>query len=62
MNLGWHPKAEELLWRPDVQEAKVSGTGGENVRYRAAYKRVWVQRFTDLLASRLPYCRIRYAF
>jgi spore photoproduct lyase len=62
LNLGWHPKAEELIWRPDVQEPKRSGTGGDNVRYRAAYKRVWVQRLTDLIAQRLPYCRIRYAF
>ena len=62
VNLGWHPKAEELIWRPEVQEAKRSGTGGDNVRYRAAYKRVWVQRLTDLIGRRLPYCRIRYAF
>jgi spore photoproduct lyase len=62
VNLGWHPQAEELLWQPGVQEPKRSGTGGDNVRYRAAYKRVWVERFTDLLAARLPYCRIRYAF
>jgi spore photoproduct lyase family protein len=62
VNLGWHPQAEQLLWRPDVQEPKRSGTGGDNVRYRAAYKRVWVARFTELLGRRLPYCRIRYAF
>lgn len=62
INLGWHPKAEELLWQPDVQEPKRSGTGGDNVRYRAPYKRVWVERFTSQLAQRLPYCRIRYAF
>ena len=62
VNLGWHPQAEELLWQPGIQEAKRSGTGGDNVRYRAAYKRVWMQRFTDLVAERLPYCRIRYAF
>ena len=62
VNLGWHPKAEELIWRPDVQEAKRSGTGGDNVRYRAAYKRVWVRRLTDLIASRTPYVRVRYAF
>ena len=62
VNLGWHPKAEEVLWQPDVQEPKRSGTGGDNVRYRAPYKKVWVGRLTDLIAARLPYCRIRYAF
>ena len=62
INLGWHPKAEDLIWRPDVQEPKRSGTGGDNVRYRAAYKRVWVRRLTALIGERLPYCRIRYAF
>ena len=62
INLGWHPKAEELLWQPGIQEPKRSGTGGDNVRYRAAYKRVWVQRLTTLIEERLPYCRIRYAF
>jgi spore photoproduct lyase family protein len=62
VNLGWHPKAEELLWQPGIQEPKRSGTGGDNVRYKAAYKRVWVRRLTDLIGERLPYCRIRYAF
>jgi spore photoproduct lyase len=62
VNLGWHPKAEELLWNPAVQEPKRSGTGGDNVRYKAGYKRVWVRRLTDLIAERLPYCRVRYAF
>jgi DNA repair photolyase len=27
INLAWHPKAEELLWRPDIQEQKVSESG-----------------------------------
>ena len=33
VNLAWHPRAEELLWVPHLQEAKVSETGGHNVRY-----------------------------
>ena len=62
VNLGWHPKGEELLWRPDVQEAKRSGNGMENVRYRARWKAVWVQRLLDLIAARAPWLTIRYAF
>ncbi|RAI59022.1 spore photoproduct lyase family protein [Roseicella frigidaeris] len=62
MNLAWHPKAEALLWRPDLQEEKRSGTGAVNLRYRAAWKARWLARFQALLAARLPYCRVRYAF
>ena len=62
VNLGWHPRGEELLWRPDVQEAKRSGNGMENVRYRARWKAVWVQRLLDLIAERTPWLTVRYAF
>ena len=62
VNLGWHPKAEELLWTPHNQERKVSEGGGENVRYRTGLKGRLVHEFTDLLAKHLPYCRVRYAF
>ena len=27
VNLGWHPRAEELLWRPDLQQPKLSQNG-----------------------------------
>ncbi|WP_326636267.1 spore photoproduct lyase family protein [Nonomuraea fuscirosea] len=62
VNLGWHPKAEEVLWRPELQQAKRSQTGGWNVRYRTGHKGRYVDALTDLLTARLPYCRIRYAF
>jgi spore photoproduct lyase len=62
VNLGWHPGGEELLWRPDLQEAKRSQSGQWNVRYRSGVKRGYVNQLTDLLAARLPYCRVRYAF
>jgi DNA repair photolyase len=62
VNLRWHPKAEELLWRPELQEAKVSQGGGVNVRYRTGYKGRLVEEFQRLLARRMPYCRVRYAF
>ena len=62
VNLAWHPKAEELLWRPDIQEEKVSESGGVNLRYRTGWKGLWLRRFKDLLAARMPYCRVRYAF
>ncbi len=60
-NLGWHPKAEELLWRPDLQEPKLSQNGQLNVRYRANQKRMHLDRFLALADRVLPYCRVRHA-
>nr|WP_282707138.1 spore photoproduct lyase family protein [Nonomuraea coxensis] len=62
VNLGWHPKAEDVLWRPELQQAKRSQTGGWNVRYRTGQKGRYVAALTDLIAAKLPYCRVRYAF
>ncbi|MFK4036978.1 spore photoproduct lyase family protein [Nonomuraea wenchangensis] len=62
VNLGWHPKAEDVLWRPELQQAKRSQTGGWNVRYRTGQKGRYVAALTELIAARLPYCRVRYAF
>ncbi len=62
VNMNWHPKAEEVLWRPDIQEVKYSQTGGRNVRYKRGFKKELVDTFVDLVEEKLPYCRIRYAF
>ena len=62
VNLRWHPKAEALLWRPDIQETKRSEGGMENLRYRTGWKGRWLTRFKALLAEELPYCGVRYAF
>lgn len=62
INVVWHPRGEEVLWRPDLQEAKVSENGGRNLRYQAGFKGHGVRAFIDLLARKLPYCRVRYAF
>jgi len=62
VNLAWHPKAETLLWRPDLQEAKHSENGQANLRYRTGWKGQWLGRLLDRLRARMPYCRVRYAF
>jgi spore photoproduct lyase family protein len=62
VNLGWHPRAEELLWRPEVQQAKRSQNGQRNVRYRNDVKRDGVARLTALMARHAPWLRLRYAF
>jgi spore photoproduct lyase family protein len=62
VNLGWHPRAEEILWRPELQETKRSSNGFLNVRYTASEKRRYLDEFLTLAARCIPYCRIRYAF
>jgi spore photoproduct lyase family protein len=62
INMGWHPKAEEVLWQPELQEVKYSENGGRNVRYKSGYKKGLVNSLVDLVKEKLPYCGIRYAF
>src|SRR3712207_1975719 len=63
VNLKWHPKGEEVLWRPNLQEHKVSQASGDRVlRYKRDLKRPSVAEFKALLGERMPYCRVRYAF
>jgi spore photoproduct lyase family protein len=62
VNLGWHPQAEELLWRPELQQPKRSQNGQWNVRYRNDVKRDGVQRLRDLIAAHAPWLTVRYAF
>jgi spore photoproduct lyase family protein len=62
VNLGWHPRAEELLWTPETQEPKRSQTGGFNVRYRSGWKGARVRELLALVERRTPWLRVRYAF
>ena len=62
VNMGWHPKAEEVLWQPDIQEVKYSQTGGRNVRYKRGMKGNLVDTLVDLVHEKMPYCQVRYAF
>jgi spore photoproduct lyase len=62
INMQWHPKAEALLWRPDLQETKVSGNGAHNLRYQLSEKRDFVAAIRQLMGEIIPYCAIRYAF
>ncbi|SKB87158.1 spore photoproduct lyase family protein [Dyadobacter psychrophilus] len=62
VNLGWHPKAEEVLWKPEIQQVKYSQTGQKNVRYKNNIKREIVGELVNAVSSQLPYCQIRYAF
>lgn len=62
INMQWNPKGEELLWNPKIQEAKVSQTGGNNLRYQWQLKSRQLNLFLNLLKECLPYCTVRYAF
>ena len=62
VNLQWHPRAEKVLWQPDLQERKTSGNGGENVRYKVSLKQPLVAQFVARMRAKLPECGVRYAF
>ncbi|MCA1268855.1 spore photoproduct lyase family protein [Streptomyces sp. 7G] len=62
VNLGWHPRAEDVLWQPAAQETKRSQNGAINVRYELQVKQRAIARLRELIASHAPWLRIRYAF
>ena len=62
VNMSWYPKAGEVLWKPGLQEAKYSQTGGKNVRYKRELKKKLVDSLVDMVHEHMPYCPIRYAF
>lgn len=53
---------DSLLWTPDIQENKISQYGGDNVRYKRAYKKIAIERFKKLHDSIIPWNKIRYIF
>lgn len=61
-NLAINPKAEELLWVPELQENKVSQYGGWNIRYAHQLKAKMVAVFEQLVREEIPWCGIRYIF
>ena len=62
VNLRWHPSAEDWLWRPELQQKKLSQNGMWNLRYKVHEKRRYLETFLGTLAHTLPYCEVRYAF
>ncbi|NBP67778.1 MAG: lyase [Cytophagia bacterium] len=53
---------EDLLWRPDIQEDKISQYGGVNLRYKASLKSKYIQEFVDLHDEIIKWNTIRYIF
>ena len=61
-NLANQFPGENLLWRPDIQEGKISQYGGDNIRYRRNLKAVYIKQFTELHDQIIPWNTIRYIF
>jgi spore photoproduct lyase len=61
-NLKQGVPGEELLWNPQMQEVKTSQYGGENLRYKAGMKKKFIEQWTELHSSIIPWNKIRYIF
>jgi spore photoproduct lyase len=61
-NLMYDWKGEHLLWKPEIQENKVSQYGGENIRYRYDLKANYIRQWTALHDLLMPWNTIRYIF
>ena len=61
-NLQNNISGEDLLWRPEIQEKKISQYGGANLRYNRYVKPEYIKYFTEAFNGILPYIPIRYIF
>ncbi len=55
-------KGENILWKPDLQETKISEYGGVNLRYKVQKKKVYINEFCNLHDQIIPWNKIRYIF
>lgn len=53
---------EELLWRPEIQEDKISQYGGAALRYKSGYKAERIKEFEELKNEIIPWNITRYVF
>lgn len=56
------PQVRDLLWKPDIQEAKDSHYAPGNIRYEHNLKRQMVKDFTNLYSEYFNPSQIRYIF
>ena len=61
-NLRHDIQGEHIIWRPELQEDKVSQYGGKNVRYRHDLKAEYIKQFKELHNAIIPWNTIRYIF
>ena len=55
-------KGEDYLWKPGIQESKMSQYGGKNIRYKYRVKRKYINDFTNNHRNIIPWQTIRYIF
>lgn len=55
-------KVQDLLWKPDIQEAKDSQYAADNIRYKWELKKVMIDEFTSLYSEFFDPRNIRYIF
>jgi spore photoproduct lyase len=61
-NLANDISGEDMLWRPEIQENKISGNGELNIRYQHKLKSEYIYQFKALHGIILPWNTIRYIF
>jgi spore photoproduct lyase len=61
-NLTHNLSGESLLWKPELQESKVSQYGGDNIRYKLSLKSKYIEQFKQLHGEIIDWCTIRYIF
>lgn len=55
-------EVEDILWRPELQETKVSQYGSKNIRYKRELKRKYISQFIKSHQDILDWQVIRYIF
>jgi spore photoproduct lyase len=61
-NVNNNVDGEDILWKPNDQETKVSQYGNINIRYKYDKKRDYIERFLDSHTSIIPWQKVRYIF
>jgi len=61
-NIANNLPGEHLLWKPEIQEKKISQYGGANLRYNRIYKGDYIEEFKQLHDDIIPWNTIRYIF
>ena len=61
-NLENNLPGEDLLWKPEIQESKVSQYGGKNIRYKHDLKAEYIKQWMELHDRIIGWNTVRYVF
>jgi spore photoproduct lyase len=61
-NIANNLPGESLLWKPEIQEKKISQYGGANLRYKHTLKADYIEQFKQVHDDIIPWNTIRYCF